>query len=719
MLVALIDSQVVGAIAPQIAAGLGSAKTSAAGSVMIYAVAAAAVALVLGRYTGRIKAVTWLPAAAGIFVGANALAAFAPHIAVFWMARALAGLAGGLVSALVIAALADASSYARRGRQMSGVAVAYFLAPVLGVPLGVWLAGRFGWRTVFAVSAVLVAGAGLLVRQFPLPTVNAPEVKDEHGGASETGGRTTHEGATERASLWQLAMRSRSTRRGIVSAFFVSGGLVGLTTYLGTWLSDAFGAGPRDIGFIYALAGTGAVVGGALGGALADRYGKRRVAVASSALMIVLLLIVPTFVWSATLFALIGATAFLAALRVAPLQALITELVASSERAAYVALRNGASQLGIAAAVAAGARLYPQYGLAGVGAMCAAFTLGATLSMRKLSDPHDQNRFAQGDSEPLSPTAEDRQQMRSFRGRPIVRKLIAVALALVLLAAVGLPWLLSFAITKAGTRPGERDRMDTPAAEGATFEQIAFASADGNTLSGWYLPARGEQRVTIILTHGLFRSRYEMLERGLDLWRAGYAVLLYDLRRHGQSKAEFSSIGFYERRDVEAAFRFVRGREPEHRIVLMGVSMGAAATLLAASEIQDEKLLAVVAESSFLSFADTVRHHVALMRLPAFPFAALLIKFTAWRLNFAADDYDLLPAVRKIARPILFIGGAKDVRMPNATVLEPLYAAAQDARKGKFIVAGATHGHAYDESPESYVKAVTDFLAAVESSPRR
>jgi predicted MFS family arabinose efflux permease len=111
-------------------------------------------------------------------------------------------------------------------------------------------------------------------------------------------------------------------------------------------------------------------------------------------------------VWSATLFALIGATAFFAALRVAPLQALITELVAASERATYVALRNGASQLGIAAAVAAGARLYPQYGLAGVGAMCAALTLGATLSMRKLADPHDRNTPAQGDSEPASPTAE-------------------------------------------------------------------------------------------------------------------------------------------------------------------------------------------------------------------------------------------------------------------------------------------------------------------------
>src|SRR5918998_6834123 len=168
MFVALIDSQVVGAITPQIAAGLGSAKTSVAASVMVYALAAAAVALLLGRSAGRVNPVRWLPAAAGIFVAANALAAIAPHVAVFWTARALAGLAGGLVSALVIAALADASSYARRGRQMSGVAVAYFLAPVLGVPVGAWLAGRFGWRVVFAASAVLVAAAGLLVRQVPL-----------------------------------------------------------------------------------------------------------------------------------------------------------------------------------------------------------------------------------------------------------------------------------------------------------------------------------------------------------------------------------------------------------------------------------------------------------------------------------------------------------------------------------------------------------------------
>lgn len=762
MLVALVDSQVVAAITPQIAAGLGSAKTNVAASVMVYALAAAAVALVLGRRAGSVNPVRWLPAAAGIFVAANALAAFAPHVALFWTARALAGLAGGLVSALVIAALADASSYARRGRQMSGVAVAYFLAPLLGVPVGAWMAGRFGWRVVFAASAVLVAVAGLLVRQFPLPRANEAmdgdatddaravddrrtQVDDRRAtveeaatertlspatvGASSMTGRTSS--LTGRASLWQLAMRSRSTRRGIVSAFFISGGLVGLTTYLGTWLSDAFRAGAREVGLIYALAGAGAVAGGALGGVLADRYGKRRVAIVSSALMIFLVLVLPTFSWGTRLWAIICATAFLAALRVAPLQALVTELVAASERATYVALRNGASQLGIALAVAAGARLYPRWGLAGVGAMCAALTLGATLSMRKLADPHDDaKRAADGgdgratvvDEKDASTTAvgeKDGRARRRFSGRGIARKLAAVVVALVLLVTVGFPWLLSFAITKAGTRPDERRRTDTPADHGATFETVSFASTDGNTLSGWYLPARAggdaqQRRVTFVLTHGLFRSRYEMLERGIALWREGYGVLLYDLRRHGASAAEFSTIGYDERHDVAAAFAFVRAREPQNRVVLMGVSMGAAATLLAASEISDGQLLGVVAESSFLSFADTVRHHVRLIGLPTFPFATLLIKFTSWRLNFAADDYDLLRAVGKISRPVLFIGGTKDVRMPTATVLEPLYAAAQSAGKRKFIVEGATHGHAYDESPESYVKAVNEFVGSIE-----
>lgn len=721
ILAALIDSQVVAAIAPQIAAGLHSLPAVVASSVTVYAIAAAAVALLLGQYSRRMRSQGWLPAASALFVGASLLASASTHVLPFLIARALAGVAGGLISALAIAALADASAYAKRGRQMSGVAVSYFLAPVLGVPLGTFLTGRYGWRAVFWTVAILAALAGLLVKLFPLRPVTSTseetgdrassQAKDGRGTGTErnggaTGSKDAGAGPRTPARLWKLMSRTRSTRMGLVSAFFVSGGLVGFTTFLGTWLAEAFHAGPPKVGPIYALAGGGAVLGSLLGGALSDRFGKRRIAVQSSALLILCLLLLPAFAWSPALWALIMLTGFVAALRVAPLQALITEVVATEERATYVALRNGASQLGIAAAVAACGRLYGSYGMAGVGLLCAVLTLGAWLTVRLLDDPHEGS------------ASTEQQKRRGEKGtsRRWARRVVITIVSLVLFLCLAMPFMLSFLITKAGTRPGERERVDTPAASGASFENVTFTSSDGNQLSGWYL-ASSSRRVTVIMTHGLFRSRYEMLERGLELWRSGYGVLLYDLRRHGRSPAEFSTIGYDERHDVEAALGFVLGREPTNRVVLMGVSMGAAATLLAAAE--SDNLLAVVAESSFLSFSDTVRHHISLVGLPASPFASLLIRFTAWRLNFKAGDFDILRAVEKISCPILFIGGTADRRMPNETVLEPLFAAARHPLKRKYIVEGAQHGHAYDRDDDAraaYMKAVLDFLNTVEAA---
>ncbi len=350
ILVALVDSQIVAAIAPQIAAGLRTHESTVAAGVTLYSLFAAAVALGLAWFPVAPAPRRWLPIAAAAFGVANLLTAAAPTVALFLAGRSLTGFAAGMISALAIAALANATSYEKRGRQMSLVAISYFLAPVVGVPLGTLLTGRFGWRTTFLLSAVAVILAGLLVRAVPLPE------RLEPGDESAAEPRRGASGAV--AYLWRLANRSRATRMGVVSAFFVSGGLVGFTSFVGIWLNDSFNAGTRSVSMVYAIAGAGAVVGGALGGRFADRFGKRRIAVAGSAALAVLLPVVPGVGWGVVLIVLVALTAFVASLRIAPLQALITELVPHTERATYVALRNASSQLGIAASVAACAAVY-------------------------------------------------------------------------------------------------------------------------------------------------------------------------------------------------------------------------------------------------------------------------------------------------------------------------------------------------------------------------
>jgi pimeloyl-ACP methyl ester carboxylesterase len=308
------------------------------------------------------------------------------------------------------------------------------------------------------------------------------------------------------------------------------------------------------------------------------------------------------------------------------------------------------------------------------------------MTVRRIDDPH----------------AGPRRKFRAVRGLAYAGVAAAVIVFLVL------PWTLAFLVTKANTRPDERNLPDTPATYGLQYEDVEFGSEDGNRLSGWYVPGTG--KTTVVMSHGLFRSRFELLKRGCDLAKLGYTVLIYDLRRHGKSGGEFCTLGYMERHDVEAALRYALDRAPGNTFVLFGVSMGAAATLLAASEVGG--VSAVVADSSFLSLDHTVAHHLELAGIPRIPFATELTLMLGGRLGYAPSKFDVLSAVRRIDCPVLFIGGTKDVRMPIDTVLEPLYDASANPAKRRFVVDGASHGHAYDTSPDEYVRQVDDFIRA-------
>jgi cephalosporin-C deacetylase-like acetyl esterase len=108
-----------------------------------------------------------------------------------------------------------------------------------------------------------------------------------------------------------------------------------------------------------------------------------------------------------------------------------------------------------------------------------------------------------------------------------------LVLAVVLIFGV-FPFLVTRLVTSAGTRPMDRQLTETPATYGAQFTDVEFHTSDGVNISAWLLPSR-DKKVTIVYSHGLFRSRRELLKRAVDLWKLGYGALLYDSRNHGES----------------------------------------------------------------------------------------------------------------------------------------------------------------------------------------
>jgi uncharacterized protein len=123
----------------------------------------------------------------------------------------------------------------------------------------------------------------------------------------------------------------------------------------------------------------------------------------------------------------------------------------------------------------------------------------------------------------------------------------------------------------------------SPGSIGGPQEEVEFVSHDGLTLRGWWL-SHPEARGVAVLPHGYLMNRAELTPQAVKLWQEGFSCLLFDFRAHGRSQGRKCTMGVVERKDIIAAVRFAKGREPGRKVVLIGSSMGAAASVLAQEE---------------------------------------------------------------------------------------------------------------------------------------
>jgi fermentation-respiration switch protein FrsA (DUF1100 family) len=296
----------------------------------------------------------------------------------------------------------------------------------------------------------------------------------------------------------------------------------------------------------------------------------------------------------------------------------------------------------------------------------------------------------------------------------ITRRVLIILGALLAVFFFGVvPWFFTNILTRGRYHYPDPNDGKTPTSYGLNFRWVEFPSTDGISLRGWYIPAPGAARGTIIYCHGLNRTRVEMLPMAAFAHALGYNGLLLDFRHSGQSGGAVTTLGYNERYDVLGAVWFALAEEKAARpVVVWGVSMGAAAALMAAADSQE--IAGVISDSTFLSFADTAKHHLKLfLHLPPFPIAYEVVYWSGWRGGFHVSDFDLEKAVDRISpRPILFIGVEDDRRMPPS-IAKALYVRATGQGKRILIVPGHRHGEGFNQARAPYEKAVKEFLESL------
>ncbi|MCG8700097.1 MAG: hypothetical protein MI922_18720 [Bacteroidales bacterium] len=279
------------------------------------------------------------------------------------------------------------------------------------------------------------------------------------------------------------------------------------------------------------------------------------------------------------------------------------------------------------------------------------------------------------------------------------------------------------AISDLMVKPGKSPVFETPDKYGLIYDDVTFKAKDGVTLSGWLIKAssnnkQGTNDNVIIQSHfgvqcsrcgytqegkgmmknALWTSDIHFLNQAKYLVEAGYSILMYDLRNHGDSskgKIPWVTWGLEERLDVVAAVNYI-SNHPEYSNALIGllsICMGSSSSVFAyglENEFRNNpKVKAMVAIQPL-----TYDYFVKAMGLPSF-----LInsgnKYNKGKRGVDLTGDSFLPYAKNISVPTLIIQNQNDP-MTNLDMVKEFYNDIKTEKKLLMLDLEKKRGAAYD-----------------------
>ncbi len=244
---------------------------------------------------------------------------------------------------------------------------------------------------------------------------------------------------------------------------------------------------------------------------------------------------------------------------------------------------------------------------------------------------------------------------------------------------------------------------DTP------YEAVSVYSHDGLKLAGKYYHRRNDAPL-VIFFHGY---RCNALRDGngifLDTKSLEYNILLVDQRVHGESEGKTITFGIMERYDCFSWVEWALQRfGEEQKIILAGLSMGAATVLMAADMGLPKQVKGILADCPYSSPKAILQEVMGSMKFPVKPtyfIAKLGAKYIG---KFDLEESSAIEAVQKSKLPILIIHGDDDRFVPCAMSRECQLAAADHVEL--VTIEGAGHGMSHCVDTKKYEKALRDFF---------
>ncbi|WP_312981407.1 MFS transporter [Corynebacterium sp.] len=258
------DDFIIAGILPELAVAFDVTEAAAGQLVTVFSLVYAVAAPVMALFTARLSRRALIVGGLTVFALINAATVLAPSYAALMVLRVAAALVGATVTPAAFATAGGLALPERSGRAIGVVAAGLTVSLIVGVPVGSWLGGLFGWQATFVLVATLTVAA-VFITGLTLPALPG----------------TTGTGLRERLQLLR--------RPSVLSC--VAGTVFGATagfmpyTFIVPVVTDLTGVERTLIPVTIGVIGIAGAIGTVAGGRLNDRWGPDRTILTLMAVM--------------------------------------------------------------------------------------------------------------------------------------------------------------------------------------------------------------------------------------------------------------------------------------------------------------------------------------------------------------------------------------------------------------------------------------------------
>ena len=240
-------------------------------------------------------------------------------------------------------------------------------------------------------------------------------------------------------------------------------------------------------------------------------------------------------------------------------------------------------------------------------------------------------------------------------------------------------------------------------------KEVSIKSFDGLTLYGKYYKYSEDAPIELMF-HGYRGNAERDLCGGVQrCFALGRSCLIVDQRTAGKSGGRVITFGIKESRDCLSWIDYIIEKiNPNAKIIITGISMGAATVTIAAGESLPKNVIAALADCGYTSPKAIIKKVIKDLKMPPdlmYPFIKLGARLFG---GFDLEKYSPIEAMKNCTVPIIFIHGTTDDFVPYEMSVENFNTCTHKVKK-LVTVEKAGHGLAYLKDTEGYFKAIREF----------